>query len=182
MRQGLLLYGPPASGKDTVTAALTSVDPRFRLFQRMKLGAGRTTGYRMVTADALASLERSGEIVWENARYGARYVIDRPSLVRMLDSGIVPVVHAGQPEVIAAVRDATPDTTWTIAQLWCPRDVATSRIVQRATGDVEARLAAWEATPALRDADLSIDTSFLAPAESAEAIRRAVEAACQPST
>ncbi|MFI9406241.1 kinase [Nocardia sp. NPDC052316] len=174
MSQGLVLYGPPASGKDTVTFALTAFDPRYRLFHRMKLGPGRTIGYRMVTANVLAELERSGEIVWENTRYDARYVIDRPRLVEMLDGDLIPVVHAGQPEVITAVRRATPTATWTIGQLWCPRDVAESRIIGRSTGDVEARLRAWDATPQLTDADISVDTSLLDPIASADAIHRVV--------
>jgi hypothetical protein len=41
---GVILYGPPGAGKDTVTAALTSPDARFQLFRRIKAGAGRTMG------------------------------------------------------------------------------------------------------------------------------------------
>jgi guanylate kinase len=135
----------------------------------------------MTTAAALDSLEQSGQIVWQNERYGSRYVIDRDHLVEMLQNHI-PVIHAGQPEVITALRDATPQSTWTVVQLWCPRETARSRIIQRHTGDTDARLAAWDATPRLRDADLSIDTSVIAPPESAETIRSIMESSCRPST
>ncbi|MGV9303830.1 hypothetical protein ACWDLG_10705 [Nonomuraea sp. NPDC003727] len=36
--QGIVLYGPPASGKDTVTAALRRLDPRFVLLPKLKVG------------------------------------------------------------------------------------------------------------------------------------------------
>jgi len=35
---GVLLYGPPAAGKDTVSAALIAVDARYVLFERLKVG------------------------------------------------------------------------------------------------------------------------------------------------
>lgn len=45
----VMLYGPPAAGKDTVTEALIRLDRSYRLYQRLKVGAGRTDGYRMTT-------------------------------------------------------------------------------------------------------------------------------------
>jgi guanylate kinase len=182
MSHGLILYGPPASGKDTVSAALTATDHRFQLYYRLKAGPGRTSGYRMTTTQAMDELEQKGQIVWQNQRYDSRYVIERESLLGMLHRDEIPVIHAGQPEVITAVRSATPNATWTVAQLWCPRDIARARIIERGTGDIEARLAAWEATPHLNDADLNIDTSLCTPADSAEAIRHTVETAWQSST
>ncbi|MGY4101310.1 kinase [Nocardia sp. R16R-3T] len=129
----------------------------------------------MTTPEALDLLAEHGQIIWQNERYGSRYVIDRGHLLEMISADAIPVIHAGQPEVISAVRSAFPQTTWIIAQLWCPPDIARSRIVERGTGDVDARLAAWEATPLLEDAHLNIDTSLSAPTESADAIRRAME-------
>ncbi|TQS03808.1 guanylate kinase, partial [Microbispora hainanensis] len=42
---GVVLYGPPASGKNTITAAMHRHDPRFRLLPKLKVGAGRADGY-----------------------------------------------------------------------------------------------------------------------------------------
>lgn len=75
---GMILYGPPAAGKDTITAALRQLDPRYVLFQRIKAGPGRSTGYRMADADALDALRAAGDVIYEHQRYGATYVIDRP--------------------------------------------------------------------------------------------------------
>jgi predicted PilT family ATPase len=39
MRSGILLYGPPAAGKDTITTALAALDARYAPFRRLKVGA-----------------------------------------------------------------------------------------------------------------------------------------------
>ncbi|MDO3687683.1 hypothetical protein [Micromonospora sp. C28ISP2-4] len=101
MMRGVILYGPPAAGKDTITRALTDADPADRLFRRLKAGPGRTAGYRMTTADKLKELRSRGEVAWENDRYGARYIVDRPALRRDL-TDYVPVVHLGQTEAVDA--------------------------------------------------------------------------------
>jgi ATP-dependent 26S proteasome regulatory subunit len=35
---GVILYGPPGAGKDTITAELSRLRPEFTLFQRLKAG------------------------------------------------------------------------------------------------------------------------------------------------
>jgi len=172
VRRAVVLYGPPAAGKNTITSALTREDGQYRLFLRLKAGPGRTAGYRMVTVDQLDALRRvPGEIVWENQRYGAVYAVDRSGLVAMLDLGQVPVLHLGQVAAVAAVTSASPDVRWLVVALTCPRAVAAQRIVQRATGDTAARLAAFDATEMLPGADLTIDTSAVTPEQSATRIR-----------
>ncbi|MEV6274467.1 kinase [Nocardia sp. NPDC051832] len=175
MNHGLLLYGPPASGKDTVTATLTAADSRFQLYERFKAGPGRTVGYRMVTEGFLNDLAASGQIAWENSRYGARYVIDRPTLVLTLEAGSIPVVHAGQPEVVDAIREAVPEASWTVVELTCSRETAQARSAQRATGDTAARMAAWDATPRLRNPDLVVNTDQVQPTGAAQLILRRLE-------
>ncbi|MEU5963877.1 kinase [Micromonospora parva] len=171
--RGVILYGPPAAGKDTVTAALRDLDPRYALFERLKVGPGRTRGYRMADETTLDQLRRSGDVVWENHRYGARYVVDRPFLTQQL-SAAVPVVHLGQRQAIAAVTRAVPAASWWVVYLWCPRDVAERRISARQTGDAGARLRAWDDTEPLPDADLTIDTAEVSPHAAAERIHRHV--------
>ena len=43
MTSGVLLYGPPAVGKDTITRHLERIGP-FEQFRRLKCGPGRSTG------------------------------------------------------------------------------------------------------------------------------------------
>ncbi|MFD6450412.1 kinase [Nocardia sp. NPDC060220] len=169
MKSGLILYGAPATGKDTVTEALSRIDDRYRLFERLKSGPGRTKGYRMIDADELDRLAEAGQLVWVNARYGARYAIDRHGLEALIEADLIPVIHAGQPKVIPAVREATPNVKWTVVQLECDVDTAKSRIIARGTGDDVLRLAARDATPTI-DADLTVDTSAVGPDDIAQSI------------
>lgn len=169
MTSGVILYGPPGSGKDTVDAALRALRPEYRHFERMKVGAGNTTGYRMATVDELDILRRQGALIWENSQYGSTYVVDMPALSETLSRGI-PILHLGQAEGVVAVMHATSDTRWTVVALRCSRATAADRLVRRDRRDLAARLAVWDVTPELPDADLAIDTDVIAPDESARFI------------
>lgn len=177
----VLLHGPPAAGKDTTTDALAELDGRYRRYLRLKVGAGRTSDYRMTTLSHVNALRESGDIIWENRRYDALYVIDRTSLADMLAVSI-PVLHVGQTEAVRAVTASVPATQWVVVSLWCPRDVAAERIAERGTGDMAARLCAWDETEPLPDADLSINTAHVHPAEVAEAIHCRVQKCGRPQS
>jgi guanylate kinase len=168
---GVILYGPPASGKDTVTEALHELDGRYVLFPRLKVGAGKTAGYRMTNTAAVEALRVSGEVIWENRRYDAIYVIDRPTLLARLRDHI-PVLHLGQPDAIVAVVTATPDASWLVAALWCPRPVAEQRLRTRGTGDLDDRLRAWDETPPPPQSVPTINTAEHSPDEAARSIHR----------
>ncbi|WP_324191429.1 kinase [Nocardia elegans] len=167
----MILYGAPASGKDTVTREITKQDSAFRLFRRIKVGAGRTSGYRISSRAELSRLREDSQVIWENNRYGADYAIDRPGLVAMFDDDLIPVVHAGQTGVVDALRDAMPDIRWTVIQLRCSRSTAERRIIDRGTGDTAERLAAWDNTPVLDEADCTIDTDVISAEDAADMIR-----------
>ncbi|MET7770173.1 hypothetical protein [Nocardia sp. NPDC005366] len=177
MNTAIVIYGPPAAGKDTITAALGELDTDFRHYERIKIGSGRTTGYRMASLGDLQRLVTAGEVIYANTRYGATYVIDRPELTAITAANKIPVLHVGQPEAIDALLDAIPTIRWVIVDLWCPRDVAAARIAARDTGDTGDRLAVWDATPQLSVADVRIDTAAVDPTSAARQIVDAVQAA-----
>lgn len=168
--RGLILYGPPAAGKDTITTELGKIDSKYQLYPRLKVGPGRTSGYRMGTEDQVAALREAGEVVWENRRYDAIYVVDRESLFAMLAAGRVPVIHLGQVPAVTAVNLAVPGAQWLVAYLWCPRAIAASRIAERGTGDTAERLRAWDVTAPLHEADLVLNTAELSPQQAAAEI------------
>lgn len=171
--KGVILYGPPAAGKDTITCELLRANSALQAFERLKVGEGRTTGYRIATAQQIAKLRERGEIVWENRRYGAVYVVDRPSLTHSLASGI-PIVHLGQVEAIDAVVRAAPCAKWLVVYLWCPRQAAESRLIGRGSVDLAARLQAWDETRKPTNADLTINTADLTPRQAAQLILAAL--------
>ncbi|MFI8204839.1 guanylate kinase [Streptomyces sp. NPDC085937] len=182
---GILLYGPPASGKDTVTAALTELDPRYTPFTRLKIGNGRTKGYRMGSQEQLAELEARGDVIYRNDRYGNIYVVDRPGLEHAMGGGI-PVVHLGQMAGIEQVTARFP-AHWTRVLLWCSKDTTARRSPLRGDTDTHARLVAWDATQADLAAhphsewELRVDTEETAPPEAAQRIHDVVRAAGRSS-
>ncbi|MFF1874561.1 HAD-IA family hydrolase [Kitasatospora herbaricolor] len=175
----MILYGPPASGKDTVTAALTALDPVFALFSRVKVGPGRSAGYRMGTPELLEQLRATaGAVVYENSRYDSTYVTDRPGLDEAFEAG-APVMHLGQVDGVRAVLDGYP-ADWLTVLLWCPRESTAERSASRGDADTVARLAAWDATQADLEAnagfrfDLVVRTDAASPEQAAERIRQAL--------
>ncbi|MFG2716194.1 guanylate kinase [Streptomyces goshikiensis] len=173
-KQGVILYGPPAAGKDTVTAALSELSPRYAQFTRLKVGTGKTAGYRMGTAEQLSELEAAGGVIYTNSRYGNTYVIDVPGLAAAFAAG-VPVVHLGQVDGIRALIDGYP-AGWLVVLLWCSREVTAERSAGRGDSDTSARLAAWDSTFEDLNAharvvwDLTVDTTASSPQEAAQLI------------
>ncbi|MFJ6053622.1 guanylate kinase [Streptomyces sp. NPDC092307] len=179
-KRGVVLYGPPAAGKDTVTAALAELSPAYAQFARLKVGAGKSAGYRMGTAEQLRELEAAGAVVYANSRYGNIYVIDTPGLDDAFAAG-VPVVHLGQIDGIRALVDGYP-ASWSVVLLWCSRDATAERSIGRGDGDTTARLTAWDATREDLDAhpetvwDLTVNTTVASSQEAARLIDQLLQA------
>jgi len=171
---GILLYGAPASGKDTVTQALSALDSRYVHFQRLKAGGGRTEGYRVCTHEHIDDQRERGLIVYENVRYDSLYAIDRPALDALLARDLIPVVHLGQLDGVHALM--RHPARWLSVLLHCRRETAEQRARERGSVDIAARLQAWDETArelARTRADvfvLRIDTDQTSPSNAAEAI------------
>ncbi|MEV6691217.1 kinase [Micromonospora sp. NPDC051196] len=172
MTLGVILYGPPAAGKDTVTQELVKLANEYAPFRRIKVGRGRTDGYRMATAADVERLRANGDLLWENERYGSTYIVDYAALANDLSRSI-PVLHLGQPGGIDAVLGAFPSGSWIVVYVWSSRSIAAERIEARQTGDTAERLAAWDATPPV-DADIEINTDRLSAEQAARRIDAAV--------
>ncbi|MZD09149.1 guanylate kinase [Streptomyces sp. SID5785] len=176
---GVILYGPPGSGKDTISGELSSLNPEFVLFQRLKAGPGRTTGYRVTTSERIEELARAGEVLYRNARYDAEYAIDRPELSALTGAGRIPVLHMGQVAGVSAVSELP--LRWVKVLLWCPLAVTADRCQGRGDKDVEARLKVWHETRqdlldhAAEPWSAVLHTDRLTASEAARIIEAAVE-------
>ncbi|MFE7805891.1 guanylate kinase [Streptomyces sp. NPDC057430] len=183
--RGIILYGPPAAGKDTVTAALTRLGG-YAQFTRLKVGSGKTDGYRMAGAEQLRELEAADDVIYRNERYGNVYVIDRPGLQDAFTAG-VPVVHLGQ---VAGVQDllAGYPAGWLTVLLWCPKSVTEARSYGRGDADTAKRLTVWDETRndlvANSDFrfDLVVHTDTVGPDETARLIDQALAARAESPT
>ncbi|MCX4801466.1 guanylate kinase [Streptomyces sp. NPDC056400] len=177
---GVVLFGPPTAGKDTVSAALTGLDARYGQLTKIKVGSGRTTGYRMADGEELAALRAAGRVVLETRRYGNTYAIDRDDLDTMTRAGRIPLVHIGSMGHLRSFTGAVRQP-WLCVLLWVPRDVCEQRSRGRGDRDTGDRLAAWD--EALADLgtvpdgeepfDLLMRTDHTDPAGAAESIARA---------
>jgi guanylate kinase len=176
----IALYGPPASGKDTITTELQSLDSRYVAYQRLKVGQGKTAGYRVVAADVLQELEANGRVLYRNSRYGNVYAVDSGSLAELTGAGLIPVLHIGQVEGMSAV-EAFP-ARWVRVLLWCGREITTERAATRGDRDVEDRLRVWDETyqdlceHAEFEFDVLIRTDQVPAAEAARQVRAALGA------
>jgi guanylate kinase len=124
--------------------------------QRLKIGGGRTPGYRFVTVEQFGELEEAGEILYRNTRYRSVYGVDRQPLDAIVHAGGIPVVHIGQVAGLIAI-EAYP-ARWLRVLLWWERDTTGQRSVTRGDGDTANRLAAWDETR--QDLELHPDILF----------------------
>jgi guanylate kinase len=180
VNQAIILYGPPAAGKDTITRELELLGHGHTHFQRLKVGNGRVSGYRQITEPDLRKMREHGDILYKNSRYGATYAIDRPHLDAITENGHTPVVHIGQTAGILALLQRYP-ANWLVIGLWCSKDEATRRLDRRSDTRRTERLAAWDATLAdLRSTDpalftLTLNTSVIDAGHAA----RIIDTCCQ---
>jgi guanylate kinase len=142
---GVVLYGPPASGKSTVTAALTALDPRFVLLRKLKAGTWRGSEYELLSFDRLTELRAAGRLLVETHRYGNAYAVDRHQVQQITDAGQVPVVHMGNIPDVRRLVEAEP---WLVVLLWVSRETCERRSQQRGDSDTAQRLRAWDETTA----------------------------------
>jgi guanylate kinase len=178
MSRAVVLYGPPACGKNTVTTELLKLDARYVAYQRLKVGAGRAHGYRVVTAEQFQAREDAADILYRNSRYGNVYGVDRSSLDKLIENGCIPILHLGQ--VVGLESVEAYGAAWTRVLLWCDRDTAARRSVERGDSDTGERLSAWDETERDLKAhggigfDLQVSTDRMTAADTARAIHGVV--------
>lgn len=145
-RKLLLISGTPAAGKDTVTGALQSLDPRYASLRKHKSGSGGRSdaSYIHVSDETFQSMVDADGFVQHHGRYGRRYGVARAELDSLWQAGRIPVVHVGRYENLAAF--ATVDAYQFSVLLAVSREVTAQRLETRHHGDadeIRARLSAY---------------------------------------
>jgi len=174
MRRGVILCGPPASGKDTITRELSQLSTDYTLFRKLKAGSGGGATYRAATVEQIQNLTEAGDILQSSRRYGNVYAVDRRELESLFRRDAVPIIHMGD---LAGVRTLqTYPAAWLSVLLCCSRQLTEDRLHERASNDVAGRMAAWDeaaidlAQSRPGDFDLYIDTAQRSIGNAAQAI------------
>lgn len=172
--RGVVLFGPPASGKDTVTDALNQMDPQFVPFRKLKVGEGNWRGYRRTTSDELNRLASAGRLISVVRRYGNTYAVDSDELNALESRNLVPLIHTTDLTELAVL---TQRPGWRSVLLWTPLRTARTRLLARSHSDVGERLdlrsltlraLGWEPPPF----DSIVDTSQVPAPETARVLVR----------
>ncbi|MDF5758980.1 AAA family ATPase [Spongiactinospora sp. TRM90649] len=126
---GIILCGPPASGKSTVTGALHELDPRFVLARSLVVGDDHADDHDQVTHEQVERLRAAGRIIADTRRDGNRYVIDRHPIEHIAQAGLVPVVHVGSSR---DVEGLSVMGEWVRVLLVTPPEIRRERLRRRA--------------------------------------------------
>lgn len=139
----------PASGKDTITLALTQKYPQFIHFKKHKSGnAPLKASYNHVTQEEFFQEVKEGNFLQYNERYGNYYGIHKSYLKNVLESGKIPVIHFGKPSGFYKFREKliqwNPQVDIINILLWEEMVVLEQRLKQRETSklDYEKRVLA----------------------------------------
>jgi len=139
----VIIFGSPAAGKDAITTAVAGQNPRFRLFRKLKVGGGRTDGYRIGTHADANALKGSGAVLSEVHRYGCRYIVDGAELAALFRAGFIPIIHTADTDEFSTLTH-TPWFRGVGIHLHTTREEAIRRLTRRDPDDVPGRLDVWD--------------------------------------
>jgi len=125
----LLVAGPPASGKDTITEALTALDSKYVLFKKHRTGVD-SAKYNTLSAGDFEQMKNDGAFVQAHYRYGRGYGVCKETLRDLVDANKLPIIHTGKIDNLLLLKSTINYPCGTVL-LWEERDVLIERIKQR---------------------------------------------------
>jgi guanylate kinase len=123
--RGILIAGPPASGKRTLTFALTSMRRSYAPFRALSAALHPTIAAERSTERHLDELKAWAQVFHEFTEDGMRYVFDHGRLNKLREHGRIPVATVCDTAGMLAFEREADD--WLPILLWCPREVAEQR-------------------------------------------------------
>ncbi len=128
-RGGILLAGPPASGKRTVALALSSLRRGYAHVSALTTATQPVLSAVPTSQRYLDDLSSWAQLFYEFRVEGARYVYDRERLDRLRGQGRLPVVCVEDIDALSAFERESGD--WLPVLVWCPREHARDRLTLR---------------------------------------------------
>lgn len=134
---GILLAGPPGSGKRTVTFALASLRLSYAPFPALTVARQPSIHAAPTTQRYLEELRAWAQIFHEYTAEGATYAYDRERLSKLRTQGRIPVACVDDVDALPAFE--REDVDWLRILLWCPREEAERRLTRARYATEEQR-------------------------------------------
>ncbi len=137
----VLLYGPPASGKDTITQLLQNRNNIFFHFKKHKVYPGdqqiqtkNQLSYFHISMNRFLNMIANGEFLQFHWRYKSFYGVSKVLMDDSLSNGKIPIVHVGKIYDLLELTDVL-EAKLIIILVWETLDVISKRLKFRHKGD-----------------------------------------------
>lgn len=125
---GVLLAGPPASGKRTAAFSLTTLRRGYAHVPAMATKPHRSVDAEQTAQKHLDELHAWAQIFYAVTVDGRRYAYDRERLLHLREQGRLPIVCVEDAHALAAFEAESEG--WLPVMLWCPRSEAVQRLTR----------------------------------------------------
>lgn len=125
---GILLAGPPASGKRTVAFSLTSLRRGYAHVPALAVSPHWSVDAEQAGRRHLDELRSWAQIFYDVTLDGVQYFYDRERLVRLREQGRVPIVCVEDARALSAFE--AESEAWLAVMVWCPREEAGERLTR----------------------------------------------------
>ena len=132
---GILLAGPPASGKRTVAFALTSLRRSYARVPALTTATDPPVDAEPAARAHLDELRSWAQVLHEFTVDGSGYLYDRERPAGLREQGRLPVVCVEDADAPAAFRRESAG--WLPVLLWCPAPEARARAGRGLRGPVD---------------------------------------------
>jgi guanylate kinase len=131
----LLMCGPPASGKDTITKLMVNFCPLFVHFKKHRglmefHFARKPSMYYDLPVHQFMKMATNTEFVQYHQRYDRYYGISKAELDYHLSHGRIPIIHTGRIDNLIALETKLHVHTKSIL-IWAPLKILKARLHER---------------------------------------------------
>ncbi len=134
MKSIILLCGPPASGKDSITEAVCNIDKSFCHFKKHrainKNANMDRNNYINISKDEFEKMIKNGDFIQYHKRYDRYYGISKQALADGISKNLNIIIHTGRIENLQELKKKINVNTISIL-LWAPIYLLRQRLQKR---------------------------------------------------